>query len=259
MAGRNSAAARRASALTPPPSSITSRTTIRWRTPAAGRRIHQLTSPGRYRAITALLLLAPQTPLLFQGQEFAAAAPFLYFADHQGALGKRVAKGRAEFLRQFPSLAAPEMQAWLHGPTDPETFISSKLDFSERQRHAEAYALHRDLLKLRREDPVFCMQRPGGVDGAVLADESFVLRFFAQDGDDRLLLVNLGADLHLAPAPEPLLAPPAGRRWALLWSSEAPRYGGCGTPPLDTEANWRIPGHAALVLAATDAKEARRG
>src|SRR5262249_20240422 len=47
-----------------------------------GQRCHQLTSPGRFRAMTALFLLAPGTPMLFQGQEFAASSPFLYFADH---------------------------------------------------------------------------------------------------------------------------------------------------------------------------------
>ena len=49
---------------------------------ARGYRLHRLTSPGRYRALTAFLLLAPGTPMLFQGQEFAASSPFLFFADH---------------------------------------------------------------------------------------------------------------------------------------------------------------------------------
>ena len=97
------------------------------------------------------------------------------------------------------------------------------------------YALHRDLLQLRREDPVFRAQKPRGVDGAVLAPEAFVLRFFGDGGDDRLLLVNLGRDLHLDPAPEPLLAPPENAVWDVLWSSEDPRYGGDGTAPPDTE------------------------
>ena len=86
------------------------------------------------------------------------------------------------------------------------------------------------------------------MDGAVLGQETFVLRFFSETGDDRILLVNFGTDLHLDPAPEPLLAPPEGMRWKTLWSSEDPRYGGSGTPPLDTEENWRIPGHAAVAL-----------
>lgn len=66
---------------------------------------------------------------------------------------------------------------------------------------------------------------------------------------DRLLILNLGTDLRLAP--EPLLAPPQGMRWAVLWSSEDPCYGGNGTPPLETDEHWYIPGHAAVVLTPT--------
>lgn len=216
---------------------------------ALGLRGHLLSSPGRYRALTALLLLAPGTPLLFQGQEFAASSPFLYFADHNPELAPLVKNGRAEFLSQFPSIATPEVLARLPDPADPETFRRSKLDFSERSKHLEFYMLHRDLLQLRREDAVFREQRPRGVDGAVLAQEAFVLRFFAEAGDqhDRLLLINLGKDLCLDPMPEPLLAPPNDCFWDVLWSSESPRYGGGGTLPLSAEENWRLPAEAAVV------------
>jgi maltooligosyltrehalose trehalohydrolase len=159
-----------------------------------------------------------------------------------------VCQGRAESLCQFPSIAQPEMQARLPDPAAPTTFARSKLDFSERQHHAELYALHCDLLRLRREDPVFRAQRPGGMDGAVLGLEAFVLRFFGEDGDDRLMVVNLGRDLPMDPAPEPLLAPPQDSAWVILWSSEDPRYGGGGMVPLEDEENWHLPGHAALVL-----------
>jgi maltooligosyltrehalose trehalohydrolase len=213
-----------------------------------GLRCHQLTSPGRYKAMTALFLLAPGTPMLLQGQEFAASSPFLFFADHNPDLAKLVHRGRAKFLSQFRSLALPEMQACLPDPADPGTFECCKLDFSERQSHAEIYALHRDLLRLRREDPVFCAQRPRGVDGAVLGAETFVLRYFTEDGNDRLVIVNFGRDLHFDPAPEPLLAPPKGKIWDILWSSEDVRYGGYGTAPLDMEENWRIPGAATVAL-----------
>ena len=215
---------------------------------ARGLRAHQLTSPGRFRAMTALMLLVPGTPMLFQGQEFAASSPFLYFADHTEELGKQVRAGRVAFLEQFPSIAAPETNTCLADPGDRATFERCKLDFAERELHKEAYALHRDLLRLRREDALFSAPRAGSTDGAVLGAEAFVLRFFAADGRDRLLLVNFGPDLHLDPAPEPLLAPPENMRWEILWSSEAPRYGGCGTPPLETEENWRLPGHAAVAL-----------
>ncbi|CAO3417358.1 malto-oligosyltrehalose trehalohydrolase [Azospirillum doebereinerae] len=220
-----------------------------------GLRLHALTAPGRLRAMTALTLLGPGTPMLFQGQEFAASAPFLYFADHKPELAALVAKGRADFLGQFPSLAGPEMRARLAPPDAEESFRRSKIDHGERAAHAGTWALHRDLLRLRRDDPAFAAQRPGGLDGAVLGEEAFVLRFFGgsgdrEDADDRLLLVNLGRDLILRVLAEPLLAPPLGKRWSPLWSSEAPDYGGCGVAPLEGEdRSWRLPGHAALVLA----------
>ena len=215
---------------------------------AYGHRCQKLAAPGKVRAMTALLLLAPGTPMLFQGQEFGASTPFLYFADHGKDLAKQVREGRAEFLAQFPSLATPEMAALFADPSDPATFERSKLDHSERETHREIYDLHRDLLALRRGDPVLALQKRGGIDGAVLTHQTFVLRFFGEAGDDRLLLVNLDRELHLDPAPEPLLAPPADSTWTTLWSSESPRYGGASTPPLDTEENWRIPGYAAVLL-----------
>jgi maltooligosyltrehalose trehalohydrolase len=140
------------------------------------------------------------------------------------------------------------MNPLLTDPGDPDLFRQSKLDISERQRHEVIYGLHRDLLKLRREESVFRAQRPRGLDGAVLGPEALVLRFFGEDGDDRLVVVNFGLDLRLDPAPEPLLAPPESMRWEIIWSSENPKYGGSGTPPMDTFDNWYIPGHAAVVL-----------
>ncbi len=220
-----------------------------------GLRCGQLAGPGLLRAMTALMLLGPGTPMLFQGQEFACSRPFFYFADHKPELAKLVRKGRAQFMAQFPSVAQPEMQSWLPDPADPETFRRSQLDWAERDRNQAAVHLHRDLLRLRRQEPAFQAPRAGGVDGAVLGAEAFVLRFFgaAPGGpDDRLLVVNFGRDLHLNPAPEPLLAPPEGRRWEAQWSSEDPRYEGSGTPPLDTaDDNWHLPGRAAVVLRPT--------
>ncbi len=215
---------------------------------ARGLRIHQLTSPGRYRAMTALLLLAPQTPLLFQGQEFAASTPFLYFNDCHIDEAHGVREGRAKFLKQFRSLATATMQARLPDPADPATFRRSCLDLSERERHAEAYALHRDLLRLRREDPAFSQQDASMVHGATLGSNAFLLRFFGPQGQTRLLLVNFDRDLWLPSVAQPLLAPPDGSTWEVLWSSEAPEYGGNGTPAVDTPQGWRIPGEAALLL-----------
>ena len=63
-----------------------------------------MTSPGRAKAITALMLLLPSTPMLFQGQEFWASTPFHYFADHEEILAGMVRKGRLAELGRWPGL-----------------------------------------------------------------------------------------------------------------------------------------------------------
>ncbi|HEU5059852.1 MAG TPA: malto-oligosyltrehalose trehalohydrolase [Kofleriaceae bacterium] len=217
-----------------------------------GDRLHRTTSPGRLRALTALLLLSPELPLLFQGQEFAASRPWRYFADHDGDLARDVARGRAAFLSQFASLRTREGQAVLVDPTDRRAERECVLDLAERAKdgHREVFRLHRDLLRLRRDNPLFTSQRAGGRDGAVLAAEAFALRFFGDDPEmDRLLLVNLGSLLRMTSAAEPLLAPPLDCTWELEWSSEDPRYGGRGTPPTMTRAGVWLPAHAAVLLA----------
>jgi maltooligosyltrehalose trehalohydrolase len=216
-----------------------------------GRRIHTLTSQGRLRAMTALLLLGPNTPMLFQGQEFAASAPFLYFADHHPELAKAVAAGRDKFLRQFPSIATREAVAHLPNPEEESTFERCKLDFGEREKHAESYRLHRDLIRLRQGDPLLRNPSRGNFDGAVLNGSAFLLRYFGRNQDDRLLVINLGPRLHFDPSPEPLLAPPLHSAWQIAWSSENPAYGGTGTPPLDSDDNWHLPAEAAVLLIPT--------
>jgi maltooligosyltrehalose trehalohydrolase len=215
---------------------------------AHGKRLHQLTSPARLRALTALTLLAPGTPLLFQGQEFGSSKPFTFFAHHNPELAKLVHKGRADFLAQFPALNSPEMRKQVPDPAKRETMEDCKLDWSEWERNSQMVALHRDLLRLRHNDSAFRMQSYGKVDGAVLGASAFVLRYFVEVGQDRLLIVNLGPDLHLAQAPEPLLAPAQGKLWQVLWSSEDLSYGGSGFVHPDTTEGWQIQGESAVVL-----------
>jgi maltooligosyltrehalose trehalohydrolase len=225
-----------------------------------GQRIHELTSPGRLKAMTALLLLAPQTPMLFMGQEFAASAPFLYFADHNPELAKLVRKGRFEFLKQFKTIASPECETIYDNPESEETFRKCVLDFSERGRHADIYELHRELLRLRREDPVFSRPKTRGVDGAVLAAEAFALRFFGGEHGDRLLLVNLGPDLRSDSFAEPLLAPPCGCRWKTVFSTEQICHGGSGALEAENgEGKWRLAGHSAAVLVPDPVAQCEKG
>jgi maltooligosyltrehalose trehalohydrolase len=214
-----------------------------------GERIQFASHPGGFRALTALLLLGPGTPLLFMGQEFCASSPFVFFADHKPELAKLVYQGRLEFVSQFTSLATPESQARIPDPAAWQSFQACKLKLAEREEHKPIYQLHCDLLKLRREDSVFRAQGAHGFDGAVLAQKIFILRFFGSEEEgDRLLVINLGIDYVYDPAPEPLLAPPEKSQWQIIWSSEQPIYGGRGTTPFGRQT-WKIPGYAAIVLA----------
>ncbi|MGH7982700.1 MAG: alpha-amylase family glycosyl hydrolase [Candidatus Udaeobacter sp.] len=214
-----------------------------------GQRLRFQTSPGRYRAMTALLLLGSWTPLLFQGEEFGASSPFLFFADVGDALVRdAIRKGRAEWLAPFLSLTEEDALKSLPAPDDAEVFVRCKLDLSEREKNRELYDLHIDLLKLRREDSRFRQQSSGGIDGAVLGPRSFVLRYFSEANDDRLLLVNLGERHVLHPASEPLLAPLPGSRWETLWTSDSRRYGGTEASASATPEQWILLAESAVAL-----------
>jgi maltooligosyltrehalose trehalohydrolase len=215
---------------------------------AYGARVQELTTPGRYRAITALMLLLPGTPLLFQGQEYGESSPFLYFADHNRELNLAVQRGRAEFLHQFPGIRNDGTEFAGGLPGDSNTFEKCKLDHNKRRTNAHIVALHRDLIRLRRTDPVFRAQRSDWIHGAVIGAEAFALRFLNDSAGDRLIIVNLGSTLTLSPNPEPLLAPPRTGQWKVLWCSENPRYGGAGSPCIQTSQLWSIPAHCAVVM-----------
>jgi len=215
---------------------------------ATGERIDRLTSPGRLRAMTAVLLLSPQTPLIFQGQEFAASKPFYYFNDCEQDHGPEVRAGRAKFLSQFRSLATPQMQATLPDPCDADNFHASSLDHQERLAHAHVWNLHRDLIRIRQHDEVISRQSSAEIEGATISDDAYVLRYLPPDGQTRLLVVNFGRAIARPFLAQPLVAPPAGARWEVLWSSEDPAYGGTGTPELNTSDGWRLPGEAVVLL-----------
>jgi maltooligosyltrehalose trehalohydrolase len=217
---------------------------------AFGRRLHQLASPGQFRAMTAVLLLGPATPLLFQGQEFGAPQPFLYFADQKKELRESIEQGRREFLAQFESLRDPAVTRRLPRPTNRAEFERCRLDPTGHES-SPVRRMHQALISLRRRDPVLSDPR-SRIDGAVVGPDAFLLRYFGGANGDRLLIVNLGSDLDLVPAPEPLLAPPAAGDWDLRWSSEDPEYGGQGTAPVNRDGQWRLPGQAAMFFAAPE-------
>jgi maltooligosyltrehalose trehalohydrolase len=211
-----------------------------------GERLAELSDPALLRAMTAVLLLGPELPLLFQGQETGSRRPWQFFVDHCEELRDPVRRGRAAFVGQFARLGTPEGQAALPDPCDPATFRACVLDPAERTLANPHVRIHRDLLRLRREDPAFA---GGTVDGALLGTDVFAVRFFGTEpARDRLLLVNLGRTFARGPNPEPLTAPPPGTGWRLAWSSEDPAYGGHGTPEVVTRERVAIPARAAVLL-----------
>jgi maltooligosyltrehalose trehalohydrolase len=216
---------------------------------ARGFRLGALMSPARLRAITALLLLGPQTPMLFQGQEFAASNPFFYFFGIEGDEATNVAEGRRESLKNFAGVADPAMLERLPAPADRRTFETSKLDWSEAESHAPVLALHSDLLALRRSDPTLSHSSPRRIDGAVIGEHALLIRYITPDpGGHRLLMLNLGRDLQMSVVAEPLLAPVDGHAWQSVWSSDHPDYGGGGRRQAELDKFWILPADSAVFL-----------
>jgi maltooligosyltrehalose trehalohydrolase len=210
-------------------------------------RLPRITSDGKMRALTGLLLLAPETPLLFMGQEFGATTPFFFFCDPTPELAPLIWAGRKKFLKQFRSYARPEVQARVPSPARAGTFLRSRLDWRELKRRRAVYDLHRDLLRLRRRDPVIQQQDRRAVSGAVLGEAALALRFEGGPRGTRLLVANYGPRLKLDPCPEPLLAPPAGQKWKRMWSSDERRYGGPGPADPVPAGRWVLPKESAVL------------
>jgi maltooligosyltrehalose trehalohydrolase len=213
-----------------------------------GCSIHMrvLSSPARYRAMTALWLLGPGTPMFFQGQEYGAETPFYYFAGHAGDLGRAVTDGRKQFMMQFANQDTSDMKGCFQDPEDRNTYLRSRLDPSEQGRHPEILRLHTDLLALRRNDAA--LREFAHLDGAVLADSCFILRYLTPTHQDRLIVVNLGPGLDIPHLPEPLTAPPLGHIWQMRWSSESPAYGGCGSSAPGRFGPWQVTGECTQFL-----------
>jgi len=126
-----------------------------------GERSSHLLSAGRLKVAAALILTSPFLPMFFQGEEWGATTPFLYFSDHRDpALADKVREGRR---REFPAVAG-KAEA-IPDPQAPETFARSKLDWQElsQPRHAELFEWHKRLIRLRRVNPSLCDGRMEGV------------------------------------------------------------------------------------------------
>lgn len=144
---------------------------------ATGDRLHHRVSPATWRAASTVLLMAPMTPVLFMGQEWAASSPFQYFTDLEPGLGRLVTEGRRTEFAAFPEFADPDARARIPDPQAEATFTASKLTWSEAAEgeHARSLALYRALIALRRDLPALSGDvRTEG--DAVNADHGLVVR-----------------------------------------------------------------------------------
>jgi len=125
---------------------------------ALGDRISHSAGMDRAKIAAALVLLGPFIPMLFQGEEWAATSPFLYFADHEGELARQVSEGRRREFQAFgwdpASIPDPESRA---------VFERSKLKWNELPDPAHAAMLdwYRALIRLRRSTPSLNNGEPG--------------------------------------------------------------------------------------------------
>lgn len=121
---------------------------------AFGERISALAPADAVRAATVVLLLAPSPPLLFMGEEWAASAPFLFFADFEPGLAKLVRRGRRDEFARFARFSEPAMRERIPDPAQPQTFAGSKLDWDERTQaeHVVWLDLFRTLLRVRQRE-----------------------------------------------------------------------------------------------------------
>jgi maltooligosyltrehalose trehalohydrolase len=119
---------------------------------AFGDRIQSIADGRLLTAAYVCLLLTPQVPMLFMGEEFAASTPFLFFCDFGPELGRAVAEGRRREFKRFAAFAGDAALAAIPDPSAAQTFEASKLRWEERAEgsHREHLALVRELLALRR-------------------------------------------------------------------------------------------------------------
>ncbi|HTT24925.1 MAG TPA: malto-oligosyltrehalose trehalohydrolase [Candidatus Sulfotelmatobacter sp.] len=119
---------------------------------AFGERITQLASLQAVKLAMEILLLAPQVPLLFMGEEFAASAPFFFFCDFGGDLGAAVTNGRRSEFARFSRFSSPELRDSIPDPNDENTFLKSKLDWESLQGrvHEDWLNFYRELLAIRQ-------------------------------------------------------------------------------------------------------------
>jgi malto-oligosyltrehalose trehalohydrolase len=162
---------------------------------AFGERLAMLVDEPPLRVLTAMMLLSPQIPMLFMGEEWASQRSFLFFCDFAGDLARAVREGRQREFAALHDQADATSERLIPDPNAPDTFVRSSLDWSERereegQRHLE---LVRHLLALRHSAIVPRLKGTAGYSGSyeVHAEQALRVRWHLGDGARLTLVANL--------------------------------------------------------------------
>lgn len=190
---------------------------------AFGERLSQLANSESLAAATALLLLCPQIPMLFMGEEWGASAPFLFFTDHKPDLARLVRDGRRKEFAKFAAFQDPAMRDRIPDPNAEETFRGSIPDPQEATQppHASTLALHHRLLALRQARIIPHLPGTRAIGAQPVGDAAVLARWRLGDGSVLTIAVNLG------PQPAPCIA-----TGELLFESIAGAAGALGTGTL---------------------------
>ena len=216
-----------------------------------GERLHHQIDAERYAVASAVLLLVPETVLLFMGQEFAASTPFCYFTDHNDELGRLVTAGRRREFSGFREFVDEESQKSIPDPQSETTFNGSRLDLTDRERRAATFALYRELLRLRHTDSVFTVARREESRAYPIGAKALLLHRWNGDAH-RVLIANFGAAITIAKDDLPISETQAVESKVLLDTGES-RFGGDGQMARWTETQrgieLMVPARTAMVLA----------
>jgi malto-oligosyltrehalose trehalohydrolase len=180
---------------------------------ALGERISRLAPPQRIKAAVAILLLSPQPPLLFMGEEWGAREPFPFFCDFDPELAKKVTEGRRGEFARFDRFRDETARLLIPDPGSAATFESACLNWAPREHaaHAEWVRLYRSLLALRaREIAPRLAGTTGGAQLRIIDPGLLSVRWTLGEGSVLHLTANL--DDH----PRDRVGLPEGR---LLYSS----------------------------------------
>ena len=193
---------------------------------AFGERLHHQVDLAVYRALVTLLLTAPETPLLFMGQEWAATTPFLYFTDHEPELGKLVTEGRRREFQRFSVFADSARRERIPDPQAATTCDASRLRWPEieHEPHASVRRLYRELLRLRRTDAVIQARDGGQCDAAPASDAALVVSRTAGPGDTLLVVVQLRGAGTVNARDVAMAATATDRPWVPLLTTEDPPF-----------------------------------